>query len=375
MDIVDTGAAGRTLLEVAFGAAAAGALLAAVRLGVADALGDEPAEAADLAARVRAEPGALDRLLRALSQHGIFAEVDTCRYAHTAASRMLREDAEGGLRYMVRWLGADWTWRAWPMLAEAVRRGECVVPDIFGKDFYAYLKEDAPDDELLFMRAMTQSSGRTSDAVVAALDLQGVQRVADIGGGQGHLLRRLLERYPSMYGVLFDLEAVTVNVDPALRRAPLSRRCEIVAGNFLRGVPTGADLYILKNIVEGPDESSTIVLGNIVAAAKAGTRVAIVSSLLETAPAEMKVTTAWDLTLLLNVGGQKHRASDLAAVISGSGLRLSRSLPVPGTFPTLHLFECVVPESGTGDVVQKSGGGIAAQSGAGEHRAEDRVST
>lgn len=44
------------LRELAFGAAVAGAVRAAARLGVADALGETPASAAELALVVDAEP-------------------------------------------------------------------------------------------------------------------------------------------------------------------------------------------------------------------------------------------------------------------------------------------------------------------------------
>ncbi|MDQ7907404.1 methyltransferase [Phytohabitans sp. ZYX-F-186] len=336
----------RSILDVAFGAAAAGTLLAATRLGVADALDDEPAHVSDLAGRTRTDPDALDRLLRALTQQGIFEEVEEGWYRHTESSRALREDAPDSLRYMVLWLGAEWTWRAWPLLAEAVRRGGPVTEDLFGKGFYAYLKQDTPEEERNFMRAMTQSSERSSSAVVEVLDMRGVRRVADIGGGQGHLLRKLLERHPGAHGVLLDLETVVPNVDPALRREPLSQRCDIVAGDFLSEVPGNADLYILKNIVEGPDESSVAVLRNIAAAARPGARIAVVSTLLDTGADEMRITVGWDLTLLLNVGGKKHRARDLVGIFEKVGLTVLSSRAIPGTLPTLHLFECVVPVAG-----------------------------
>ena len=63
-------------------------------LGVADALGDEPADAATLAARTQADADALHRMMRLLSAHGVFAATDE-GFVHTAASRQLREDEPG----------------------------------------------------------------------------------------------------------------------------------------------------------------------------------------------------------------------------------------------------------------------------------------
>ncbi len=54
--------------EVAWGLASTGAVVAAVRLGVPDALGAEPARAEDLAAKVGADTDALARVLNALGR-------------------------------------------------------------------------------------------------------------------------------------------------------------------------------------------------------------------------------------------------------------------------------------------------------------------
>src|SRR4051794_23573179 len=71
------------LRELVFGAACAAAIRAAVRLGVADALDEHPATAEELAAAVRTEPRPLNRLLRALSSYGVFAEQPDGRFVHT----------------------------------------------------------------------------------------------------------------------------------------------------------------------------------------------------------------------------------------------------------------------------------------------------
>ena len=111
------------LRELVFGAACAAAVRAAARLGVADALGDAPATAEELAAAVHAEPQPLRRLLRALSCYGIFAETEDGTFAHTEMSRLLREDDPHSLRYIALWCTEPWTWEVWPRLDDAVRSG------------------------------------------------------------------------------------------------------------------------------------------------------------------------------------------------------------------------------------------------------------
>ncbi|MEU4834411.1 methyltransferase [Streptosporangium sp. NPDC023615] len=331
------------LRELGMSLGFAGALRAGVKLGLPDALGDEPAHVSALASAVGADTETLDRLLRALTSHGVFEEVDESRYAHTELSRLLREDAPVGVRYMVLWASAPWTWEAWPRLDDAVRTGKAVFPDIYGKEFFAYLKEEDESSAHVFNRAMTQSSAITSAAVADTLDLTGIGTVADIGGGQGHLLRTLLERHPEARGVLFDLETVVSGADAALLPGgPLAGRATVVGGDCRREMPVEADLYIFKNVLEWDDESTYNALRRVAEAARPGARVALVQNLVEDS-SEMKVTTTMDLFLLLNVGGRKHTRRSLAGLMERAGIRQDGVRPVPDT--SLHVIEGTVLES------------------------------
>ncbi|NUK69515.1 methyltransferase [Streptomyces lunaelactis] len=328
------------LRELVFGAACAAAVRAAARLGVADALGDAPATAEELAAAVNSEPQPLRRLLRALSCYGIFVETENGTFAHTDMSRMLREDDPNSLRYIALWCTEPWTWDAWPRLDEAVRSGASVFHEMYGKGFFDYLHQDAHESAHVFNRAMTTSSMQSALDVAGLLDLTGVSVVADIGGGQGHVLASLLEKHPAVRGTLLDLPDVVAKADPRLRTGgALAQRVRIVPGDCREDIPVDADLYIIKNILEWDDESTRRTLRNIVAAARPGARVVVIENLVDDT-ASMKFTTSMDLLLLLNVGGAKHSKASLVERITQSGLVLGDIRPVN---PYLHAFECAVP--------------------------------
>src|SRR5215471_1764388 len=80
-----------TLTE-AFGGLLVGHCLTTVaNFKVADALGDTPRTAAELAADTGVNPEALRRMVRLLAAHGVFA-CSGDRVAHTPASQLLRAD-------------------------------------------------------------------------------------------------------------------------------------------------------------------------------------------------------------------------------------------------------------------------------------------
>ncbi|WP_149185074.1 methyltransferase [Streptomyces sp. TRM49041] len=328
------------LRELVFGAAYAAAVRAAARLGVADALGESPMSVEKLAAAVKTEAQPLRRLLRALSCHGVFIENQDGTFAHTDMSRLLREDDPHSLRYISLWCTEPWTWDAWPRLDEAVRTGENVVQGLYGKGFFDYLHEDAPESAEVFNRAMTTSSEQSARDVAEALDLSGSSSVADIGGGQGHVVVSLLEKYPSMRGALLDLPSVVENADPRLREGgALAGRVRIVPGDCRVAIPVRADVYIIKNILEWDDGSTRRALRNVIEAGGPGARVVVVENLVDDTPS-MRFTTAMDLLLLLNVGGAKHTRQSMVDRLRDAGLVIDGVRPVN---PYLHAFECTVP--------------------------------
>ncbi|MEU0442161.1 methyltransferase [Streptomyces sp. NPDC006186] len=328
------------LRELVFGAAGAAALRAAARLKVADALGDTPLGADALAAAVRVEPGPLRRLLRTLACRGVFTERPDGTFAHTDMSRLLREDDPHSLRDIALWCTEPWTWDAWPLLDQAVRTGHNVVEGLYGKEFFPWLNEDAPESADVFNRAMTTSSTQSARDVAAFLDLTGATSVADIGGGQGHVLASLLEKYPAMNGALLDLPRVVENADPRLRPGgALADRVRIVPGDCREAVPVKADVYVIKNILEWDDDSTARCLRNVIDAGGPGTRVVVIENLVDDTPS-MGFSTAMDLLLLLNVGGAKHTTHSMSTRLTEAGLVIGAVAPVN---PYLHAFDCTVP--------------------------------
>ena len=110
----------QALIDMAQGFVQGKALCAAVRLGVADALGDDEMHVDDLAIATESNRDALYRLLRALAGIGVLEEVRPARYALTPMGRPLRRnDPNSVWASMIFW--ADLLADSWTYLAECVR--------------------------------------------------------------------------------------------------------------------------------------------------------------------------------------------------------------------------------------------------------------
>ena len=100
------------------------AIGAVARLGVADALASAPACSAELAERLGADGRSLERVLRVLTDTGLFEEFADGRFALTALGETLRSDVPGSVRRAAMLWTEEWHWRAYGHFASSVRTGE-----------------------------------------------------------------------------------------------------------------------------------------------------------------------------------------------------------------------------------------------------------
>jgi SAM-dependent methyltransferase len=271
------------------------ALAWAAELRIADGLGDGPRPVAELAESSGADRDALYRTLRALASDGVFAEDEPGVFRNTDASELLRRDG-------------------WPEFAhlfgsvfyDALDR----FPQRFEHDFWEWLAAH-PTERDAFDAAMAGGKERHVERL-AALDWSGTETVVDIGGGNGELLRGLLERRPELRGIVFDLPETVRD------EAAFGDRLQFVAGSFFDAVPAG-DAYVLSAILhDWNDERAAAILGTVRASAPPGARLLLIESVV--APGNEPQGSKWlDLLMLILVEGRERTESDWRALLGNAG--------------------------------------------------------
>jgi hypothetical protein len=286
-------------------------------LGVADALQDAASTAAELAERTGANADALHRILRLLAAHDVFA-LGPDGYTHTDASRLLRSDHPHSLRSLGRMLGMPVVWNGFTELGTVAKTGAPALDwaglvDYFGRH---------PQEAMLFNQAMVGKSGAIIPAVLDACDFAPFATIADIGGGHGHLLQAILQRFPTASGVLFDLPHVIAEASAAA-----SDRLRLVAGDFFADPLPAADAYVLMEVIhDWADEQAAAILAAVRRAAPAPARVFIVESLVTDEPGPHFSKTL-DIIMLAITGGRERTASEYERLLGNAGFRLERVIP------------------------------------------------
>lgn len=285
--------------------------------GVADALGDAPAPAAELAQGTGMDADALDRMLRLLVANGVFA-AGAGGYAHTPASELLRSDHPQSMRAFARMIGLPAVWQGFTELRHAATTGR---PARDWPDLLAHFAEH-PDEARLFNEAMVAKSMATIPAVVEACDWSGFRRIADIGGGRGHLLQAILEHAPDAAGVLFELPRVIADATAAA-----SPRLELVAGDFFADPLPAADAYVLMEVLhDWNDDDALRILRALRGAAPPGARLRVVETVIPDAP-DSHPGKVLDIIMLAVTGGRERTGGAYRALLARAGWDMQRVIP------------------------------------------------
>lgn len=326
-----------TLLERMFSGPV---VAAAIRLGLAEQLGENPVSVAELAQRTGTEPEALARLMHALTAMGIFTYTDSDHIAHTPASAMLAIQTPAG-NLIDAFANSVCNQRLWQHLPQAMRTGHSPFPQLYGTDFFAYITHQDPQLAALFNAAMTHGIGQTNPAVVAALDVAECRVLVDVGGGQGSLLRDVLRAYPHLQGVLFDIPTAVDQADTELSCGPLSGRSEIVAGDARASVPQ-ADAYVFRTILHNWDDDSCVAMLSACARnATPGTRIFVIDIVADLDHEDPLLPAMMDLHMLLMFGSKERTRPELAQLFDRAGLAYVTTTPIPDS--PFHLTEARLP--------------------------------
>ena len=302
------------------------AIHVAARLGIADELRDGKRRIGDLSVALDAQPDALDRLMRMLASIGVLSAGDGGTYQLTPLGETLRTDHPNSVRDWALYVGASAPWSAWGHLYESVKTGTPGFVLAHGMPTYDFL-ESHPELAACFNRWMSKQSAQQNSAILDAYDFSKFQVVADIGGGQGSTLAAVLERYPSLRGILFDRSSVVAE-PAALDASGVRARCAVVGGDMLEALPPDADLYMIKRVLMICGDAEAVkVLKNCVAHVRSGGKVLVVEMVMPPVGEPGPETTFDILMLLANKGGRIRTESEFRELFAEAGLKLDRAIP------------------------------------------------
>ncbi len=288
-------------------------------LRIADYLANGPRPVSDLARSANCDAESLGRVMRHLVQVGVFEEPSPNEFAlNSQAERLTDESVRLGLD--LDGIGGRMA-HAWGSLLGAVRTGRPAYADVFGRPFWEDL-DAHPAVAESFDTLMGPAGHGTPDpdVLVNVEDWATVKHVVDVGGGTGTLLIEILRHHARVHGTLVDLPRTVERANGVFAAAGLTDRATLVGQSFFDPLPGGADVYLLKNVLDDwPDEDARRLLRRCAEAARPTGRVVAVGG----AVPDSANGAPPNLLMLVLVGGKARTLTEFSRLAARAGLTVA----------------------------------------------------
>lgn len=300
---------GAALFDLMQGFVQSQMLTALVELRVLHMLADGPATADALALRAQVPPERMAILAQAGAGMGVMVR-------RGAKFKLSRRGAAflgvPGLADMVRHHSVLYKDLADPV---AFIRGE-TDPDLarFWPYVFGATGPMDPDVSARYSRLMADSQSLVAQDALRAVDLRGVSKLLDIGGGTGAFLRAVRARYPDLSLALFDLPDV---VAQAALPADIARH----GGSFRADpLPLGADaISLVRVLYDHADDTVAALLAKVYAALPPGGRVLVIEPMSGGKKPDPQTDVYFAVYTLAMQTGRTRSAAEIGALLAKAG--------------------------------------------------------
>ncbi|EPS65297.1 hypothetical protein M569_09481 [Genlisea aurea] len=326
-------------MQLACGSVLPMALKTAIQLNLLHLITQSPGgsiSASDLAGKLpKTNPAAgkmIDRILCLLAAH----DVVVCRvvasprggferlYSKGPAAKLLTEN-EGGISLApMSILIQDIAYfNAWHHLKDAIVEGGEAFHRAHGMSLFDYQATDKEYSKVFNGAMLAHTKIFMNKLLQTYTGLEGLKSLVDVGGGVGVTLKMIIEKYPSIQGINFDLPHV---IDQALPFPGI----EHVAGDMFVSVPK-ADAIFLKYIChDWSDEQCKKLLRNCYDALGDDGKVIIVDSIMFEEPnvtSDFKYMATMDvLMMVVSPGGIERTEGEFNDIFRDTGFKKSQKV-------------------------------------------------
>jgi len=268
-----------------------------------------PKTAADVARDTGIDPRATEILLDAVTSMGLLKKTGV-QYRNTpVAQQFLLKDSPWYQGDMLR--HADFLWKNWSGLDEVVRTG---LPN-----------RPASSENEPFIKAMHNNAVLRVRDVINNINLRGVKKALDLGGGPGTYSRELIRR--GISATLFDLPE-TISIARQLIPEAITRNINFRSGNFLSDdIGSGYDLVFISQIFHSFSADENIaLLGKSYDALNPKGRIAIQEFFLKKNRTSPPSGALFSVNMLVNTSsGRSYTRQEMKIWLDRSGFKNIRT--------------------------------------------------
>lgn len=211
-------------------------LTVAARTGIVRLLAEHDATPDEVASQLELDPLATRKIVRALTALGIL-EAEGESYRVTGSLRRFFTPGKDDLTPFVEHSHRLYT-----------RWGESLEPWLRGENWPTTAR--TPEEVAAFGAAMRSMGSHQARRAAAALDLEGVERVLDVGGGWGQFSMALCSAKPGLQATVLDIPEVARQATSDLVGGEFEDRIMYLPGDYLEtDFGRDWDLVLFANVL------------------------------------------------------------------------------------------------------------------------------
>ncbi|MBB64643.1 MAG: hypothetical protein CMO81_06220 [Waddliaceae bacterium] len=297
------------------------------RLGIADFINQEERSLDEISEELGLSLLLLQRLFPALESTNLVKRLPNGRYALTDEGLLLRKQEEDSLYHLAMYKSAPFVWRAMEYFCEGLSSGESPFELAHGTHLFDYL-ENNTEANTLFQDAMSHFERHSSKALIDLYDFSSFKHITDLGGGNGSFLHSVLERYPDLKALNFDLSHVIEKARRIVQHSSIEHR----EGSFFEQIPGDSDAFLLRNILhDWSDESCLEILKTIYRDSRPDSKLLLIETLISSSP-DSKLGRFSNITMfMMTPGGRERSEEDLLDLCAQSGFIHTETIRCSGS--------------------------------------------
>jgi 2-polyprenyl-3-methyl-5-hydroxy-6-metoxy-1,4-benzoquinol methylase len=273
----------------------------------------KPLSAKELSLKLNTDPRATEILLDCLVSLGLLRKTKYKYQNRPIASRFLVTGSPYYQGNIIR--HADTLWRNWSGLDEVIRTG---------RPYRAHRDHEA------FILGMHDIAKLRAKKVIKALDLNGVKRVLDLGGGPGTYSIELARK--GLEVTLFDLPETIKIASEIIKREKVN--VNLMEGDFLVDeIGRDYDLIFISQVLHAYSEEDNLeILRKVRRALVRSGRVAIQEFYISKDKTSPLSSALFSVNMLVNTeGGRAYSPEEIKAWLKNTGFKKSSSKLIDDT--------------------------------------------
>jgi ubiquinone/menaquinone biosynthesis C-methylase UbiE len=284
-------------------------ILSAVELDLFTVIGEEELNAREIASRTDLDLRAVPILIDALVAIGLLQKKNE-HYSNTSVTARFLNAAspDNAIGQLLHWANL---WKSWSQLTQVVQTGKPSPQE----------RDEASGRS--FILAMYHNGLETSKLLAQAIDLTGIQRMLDMGGGPGAYAMAFCEKRPDLKASIYDLPYALEIAKELVASRGLSDRIDLIPGDFLQDpVPNSFDLVLVSHVLHSYGEKDCrTILEKAVGALNPGGKLIVHDFLMETNRIYPPWAAIFSINMLVNTPeGRSYTADEILGWMTEAGV-------------------------------------------------------